>query len=83
LDDDARICLSKREENGFIYLHNHYLKRVTDSEHFKGNVTTDLSEIVQNWFGIPSELVRSAQNALLENLHRDKDLGFQVPRWLK
>ncbi len=77
------ICLSKREENGFIYLHNHYLKRVTDSEHFKGNVTTDLSEIVQNWFGIPSELVRSAQNALLENLHRDKDLGFQVPRWLK
>ncbi len=77
------ICLSRRDENGFIYLHNHFLKRVTDTEYFKGNITTDLSEIVQNWFGIPSELVRSAQTALLENLHHDKDLGFQVPRWLK
>jgi len=77
------ICLSKRDENGFVYLHNHYLKRVSATDDFKGNIRTDISEIVNNWFGIPPEIVRQAEKALLENLRHDRELGFRIPDWIK
>jgi len=77
------ICLSKRGEDGFIYLHNHYLKIENANERFKGNIKSDTAELVRRWFGIPPEIVRRAEIALLENLHHDRDLGFQVPKWVK
>lgn len=77
------ICLSKRDENGFVYLHNHYLKRVSATDAFKGNIRTDISEIVNGWFGIPPEIVRQAEKALLENLYHDRELGFRIPVWIK
>ncbi len=77
------ICLSKRDENNFIYLHNHYLKLENRSQHFKGNLNTEIAELAQRWFNIPPEIVRQAEKALRENLYQDKILGYQIPNWFK
>lgn len=77
------ICLSKRDEDRFIYLHNHYLKLESGSERFKGNFSTEIAELTQRWFGIPPEIVRQAEKALRDNLYHDRDLGYRVPKWVK
>jgi len=77
------ICLSKRDQDRFIYLHNHYLKLESGAERFKGNVNTAIAELVQRWFDIPPEIVRRAEKALRENMYHDRELGYKVPKWLK
>ncbi|HRU92176.1 MAG TPA: arylamine N-acetyltransferase [Candidatus Marinimicrobia bacterium] len=77
------ICLSRRDQESFIYLHNHYLKMENSSEHFKGNLNTEIAELAQRWFNIPPEIVRQAEKALRENLYQDQKLGYQVPKWFK
>ena len=77
------ICLSKYDENGFVYLHNHYIKREGNDLTFKGKFSEEISEIARKYFNIPEELVRKAELALKENLHYDKESGFRVPAWVK
>jgi len=77
------ICLAKRDENGFTYLHNHYLKRSGRELDYKGNFSEAIAEIARKYFGIAPDIVRQAEQALRDNLYFDKELGFQVPRWLK
>ncbi len=77
------ICLAKRNENGFTYLHNHYLKRSGRDLYYKGNFTEDIAIIARKYFEISPDIVRQAEQALRDNLYFDKELGFQVPRWLK
>lgn len=77
------ICLSRRDERGFVYLHNHFIKREGDDIIFKGKFTEEIAEVARKYFEIPAEIVRRAELALRENLHYDKELGFTVPRWVK
>ncbi|MFA6743141.1 MAG: arylamine N-acetyltransferase [Candidatus Neomarinimicrobiota bacterium] len=77
------ICLSKRDKERFIYLHNHYLKLESSDERFKGNVKTEVAELAQRWFDISPEIVRRAEKALRENLYHDRELGYKVPKWVK
>ncbi len=76
------ICLSKRDEIGFTYLHNHYLKREGKGINFKGNFQDEIPEVVNNLFNIPSRLVQKAEKALKNNLIYDKELGYKVPKWV-
>jgi len=76
------LCLSKRDSEGFLYLHNHYIKQVTAKDYIKGNFNEDLGEIIPRYFQIEKELVLRAQKALLENLHNDNQKGYRVPRWV-
>lgn len=73
------ICLSKRDENGFVYLHNHYMKK----DNFKGNFDEDISEVVKKLFDIPSELVKKAEKALKDNIFYDREMGYKIPKWAK
>lgn len=77
------ICLSRRDASGFLYLHNHYLKRAGSDLIFKGNFAEEISAVVCKYFQIPAALVRKAEIALRENLHHDRNLGYQVPEWIK
>ena len=77
------ICLSKRDENGLVYLHNHYIKREGDDLFFKGKFNEEISEITQKYFNIPEDVVKKAELALKENLHYDKESGYKVPIWVK
>jgi len=77
------ICLSRRDEEQFIYLHNHYLKMETGSECFKGNFKIEIAAIAQRWFDIPPEIVHRAEKALRDNLYHDRELGYKVPKWVK
>lgn len=77
------ICLAKRDENGFTYLHNHYLKRSGRDLDYKGNFSEDIAIIARKYFEISPEIVRQAEQALRDNLYFDQKLEFQVPRWLK
>ena len=76
------ICLSKRDETGFTYLHNHYLKREGAKINFKGNFRGEIPEVVNDLFKIPSRLVQKAEKALKNNLIYDKELGYKVPKWV-
>jgi arylamine N-acetyltransferase len=73
------LCLSKRDESGFIYLHDRYLKRQGQDLNFKGHFTEQIANVVGKYFTIPPEIVRRAERALKENLHHDKELGYRVP----
>ena len=77
------ICLSRRDREGFIYLHNHYLRQESGHEQFKGHFDEDIDSVVARHFGIPREIIRQAESALRENMHFDKELGFRVPQWVK
>jgi len=77
------LCLSKRDENGFIYLHNQYLRKEGGDLNYKGKFQEEVAEVVHQYFGVPKELIRSAEQALRDNLHFDKELGFKVPKWVK
>lgn len=77
------ICLSRKNEEGFLYLHNNYLKQESKQENFKGKFQEDISIVINKYFNIPKSLVQKAQEALTENLHYDKELGFEVPKWVK
>jgi len=77
------ICLAKRDENGFTYLHNHYLKRSGRDLLYKGNFNEEIAVIARKYFEISPDIVRQAEQALRDNLDFDKELGFQVPRWFK
>ncbi|MDO9547475.1 MAG: hypothetical protein Q7J65_00730, partial [Candidatus Marinimicrobia bacterium] len=77
------ICLSKRDENGFVYLHNHYIKREGDDLIFKGKFKEEISVIARKYFSIPEDVVKKAELALMENLHYDKESGYKVPSWVK
>jgi len=77
------ICLSKRDENGFVYLHNHYIKREGSDILFKGKFKEEISEIALKYFNIPENVVKKAELALNENLHYDKKSGYKVPNWVK
>jgi arylamine N-acetyltransferase len=77
------ICLSKRDETGFIYLHNHYLKREGSDLTYKGKFQEEISAITKKYFNIPEEIVKKAESALRDNLHYDKELGYKVPEWIK
>jgi arylamine N-acetyltransferase len=77
------ICLAKRDENGFTYLHNHYLKRSGRDLYHKGNFSEEIAVIARKYFEISPDIVHQAEQALRGNLNFDKELGFQVPRWLK
>jgi len=77
------ICLSKQDESGFVYLHNHYIKREGVDIRYKGKFSEEISEIVQKYFNISKEVVRQAEFALKENLHYDKELGYRVPKWVE
>ncbi len=77
------ICLSKRDENGFVYLHNHYIKREGSDFTYKGKFKEEISEIAKKYFDIPDEVVKKAEFALKENLYYDKELGYRVPKWVK
>lgn len=74
------ICLSRRDTEGFLYIHNHYIKRITDSEYIKGHFQEDLGEVIQRYFKIEKEVYQKAQKALAENLCRDQELGYYQPR---
>jgi len=76
------ICLSKRDEIGLTYLHNHYLKREGKGIAFKGKFQEEIPEVVNNIFEIPSGLVQKAEKALKDNLIYDKELGYKVPEWV-
>jgi arylamine N-acetyltransferase len=73
------ICLSKRDENGFVYLHNHYVKK----EDIKENFNEDIPEIVEKLFNIPPELVKKAEKSLKDNIFYDREMGYKVPKWAK
>lgn len=77
------ICLSKRDENGFVYLHNHYIKREGNDITYKGKFREEIAEIAKKYFNIPEDVVRKAELALKENLYYDKELGYKVPKWVK
>ncbi|MGC9364429.1 MAG: arylamine N-acetyltransferase [Fidelibacterota bacterium] len=77
------ICLSKRDESGFVYLHNHYIKREGDDLIYKGKFSEDIAVVACRYFDIPAEIVQKAERALQANLQYDKELGFRVPRWVK
>jgi arylamine N-acetyltransferase len=77
------ICLAKRDESGFTYLHNHYLKRSGSDLYYKGNFNEGIAVMARKYFEISPDVVRQAEQALRDNLYFDKELGFQVPRWLK
>ncbi len=77
------ICLSKRDEIGFTYLHNHYLKREGKGIAFKGKFQDEISKVVNNIFKIPPGLVQKAEKALKDNLIYDKKLRYKVPKWVK
>ncbi|MBU1063861.1 arylamine N-acetyltransferase [bacterium] len=77
------ICLSKRDKNGFVYLHNHYIKREGNDLIFKGKFNEEISEIARKYFSIPEDVVKKAELALKENLHYDKESGYKVPSWVK
>jgi len=73
------ICLSKRDENGFVYLHNHYLKREGSDLIFKGKFKEEISDITRKYFHIPEDIVKKAELALRDNLVFDKEFGYRVP----
>lgn len=77
------ICLSRKTEDEFLYIHNNYLKKESTKEKIKGKFNEDLSSVIQEHFGIPRELVLQAKKALTDNLHHDKELGYRVPKWVK
>lgn len=77
------ICLSKRDESGFIYLHNQYIKREGHDLIYKGKFSEDIAAVARKYFDIPAEIVQKAERALQANLQSDKELGFRVPRWVK
>lgn len=77
------ICLSKRDKNGFVYLHNHYLKREGSDLIFKGNFKDEISDIARKYFHIPEDIVKKAELALKDNLVFDKESGYRVPKWVK
>jgi len=77
------ICMSKKNQEGFIYLHNNYLKKEGSGITHKGKFKEEISVIAEQYFNIPDQIIRNAQKALLENLHYDKELGYKVPKWIK
>lgn len=77
------ICLSRKTENEFLYIHNNYLKKESTTEKIKGKFNEDLSFVIHEHFGIPRKIIQKAKEALVDNLHHDKDLGFRVPDWVK
>lgn len=77
------ICLAKRDENGFTYLHNHYLKRNGSDRCYKGNFNEEIAVIARKYFNISPDIICQAEKALRDNLDFDQELGFQVPRWIK
>ena len=77
------ICLSRKTEHEFLYIHNNYLKKESSKEKIKGKFNEDLSFMIHEHFGIPRELIVQAKAALSDNLHNDKELGYQVPKWVK
>jgi len=77
------ICLSKRDADGFLYLHNHYVKREGRDMQFKGHFNEPIAELARLYFDIPPETVSAAESALRENLYSDRELGYQVPAWIK
>ena len=77
------ICLSRRDKEGFCYLHNHYLKREGTAKSEKGNFSEDIGTVVNRVFGIPVDIVEKTERALKENLFADKESGYRVPKWVK
>ncbi|HDN60034.1 MAG: arylamine N-acetyltransferase [Candidatus Marinimicrobia bacterium] len=77
------ICLSKVTEEEFIYLHNRYYKVLKRGRKQKGNLQGDIATAVKDVFGIPEEIVKKAEKALIENIYFDKELGYRVPSWVR
>jgi arylamine N-acetyltransferase len=77
------ICLSRKTEEEFLYIHNNYLKKESAREKIKGKFDEDLSGVIYEHFGIPRPIIQKAREALLDNLHFDKELGYRVPDWVK
>lgn len=77
------IVLSRKTEDEFLYIHNNYLKKESSRERIKGKFNEDLSFVINEHFGIPRELIQRAKDALVDNLHNDKELGYRVPNWVE
>jgi len=77
------ICLSRRDEAGFLYIHNHYIKKISPGEYLKGNFSEDIAELIRRYFQIEPEVVEQAQKMLRDNLYYDKGKGYRVPGWVR
>jgi len=77
------ICLSRKTDEEFLYIHNNYLKKESTTQKIKGKFNEDLSFVINEHFGIPREIIQKAKDALNDNLHHDKELGFRVPGWVE
>ncbi len=77
------ICLSRKTDEEFLYIHNNYLKKESPSQKIKGKFEEDLSIVINEHFGIPRDVIQKAKDALKDNLYYDKELGFRVPDWVK
>jgi len=73
------ICLSRRSADGYIYLHNHYLKQERATRISRGNFDSAISEMVSRYFQIPPQIVTQAETALRQNLEFDKERGLFIP----
>lgn len=72
------ICLSKRDENGFLYIHNHYFQKIGGGKQYKGNFKEEISVLAEKFFGVSPKIVRRAEIAVAENLFREKELNMKV-----
>ncbi|MBN2281795.1 MAG: arylamine N-acetyltransferase [Candidatus Marinimicrobia bacterium] len=77
------IVLSRKTEDEFLYIHNNYLKKESSTQKIKGKFNEDLSFVIQEHFGIPRAIIQKAKEALLDNLHHDKELGYRAPDWVE
>jgi len=77
------ICLTKMDNDRFIYFHNRYYKIIDKNKKEKGNIQTDIAGAIKSVFGIPTDIIFKAEKALAENLFYDKRLGLKVPKWVK
>jgi len=77
------ICLSKRDENGFLYIHNHYMQQIIGDTRHKCNFKEEIGVLAERYFGVSPEIVRHAEIALTENIIREKELNPKITDSIK
>ena len=70
------ICLTRVQNDGLVYLHNNFLQITTVEGKQKKRLKGNYQLVIQDIFGIPSELIEEAQKAVNENMQLERKLGL-------
>ncbi len=74
------ICLTKVQKDGVLFVNRDFMRETTFSGKRNINIKRNYHASIQEHFGIASELVEQAQEALTGNLKRKRKLGLWLPK---